>query len=170
MSVTKHLGKDVYKLYGVYVYVPKLTFLTFKSCKLWCGYFNNCIYVKHLKFCNSCSIQRIRDYTASRYAAVDEISCNICFGPTYIFSPVQHYTHIRRTHLLALNTTVTDKTGPNSFQCSTDLKRNCRFRFETSMVSMSTTWMLWKPDKAWATNKQQNKQSVCHSFKHKTDL
>lgn len=147
-------------------YIPKLTFLTFKSWKLWCGYFNNCIYVKHLKSYNSWSIQRIRDYTASRYAAVDEISCNVCLGPTHIFSPVQHYTHIRRTHLLPSNITLTNKTGLNSFQCSTDLKRNCRFKFETSMVSMSTTWMLRKPDKAWATNKKffQN------SFKHKTDL
>ena len=34
---------------------------------------------------------------------------------------------------------------------ATDLNRNCLLRLDRSIVSMSTTWMLWNPDKAWPT-------------------
>lgn len=117
---------------------------TFLNCDFWIvvwEFINNCIYIKHLESCNSCSIKRIRDHTAARYADVDKISCNVRLGPTYIFLPGQNYTYIKKTYLLASNITLTDnnKCTQNLLHNSTDLKRNCRFRFETSIVSMSTT-------------------------------
>lgn len=45
---------------------------------------------------------------------------------------------------------ITNQTAPViKPECKSNLKRNCLLRFDTSIISMSTTWMRRNPDRAW---------------------